>query len=94
MQVLAVNGVYAHCQGREGEQWIDIRLVGEVAPGQWLMTFLGAARSLMSDEEAAQSLSALAGLDAVLAGEADIADYFADLIGREPELPEFLRKPS
>ena len=34
----------------------------------------------------------LAALDAALAGEADLDAHFADLVNREPELPEHLRK--
>jgi hydrogenase expression/formation protein HypC len=94
MQVLAVEGNLARCTGRDGEQWIDTRLVGVPEPGQWVMTFLGAARALLCEEEATRSQAALAALDAVLAGETDVSAYFADLIGREPELPEFLRKPA
>ncbi len=92
MQVLAVADTHARCRGRDGEQSIDIRLVGEVLPGQWLLTFLGVARALLEEEDAARSQAALAALDAVMAGETDVSAYFADLIGREPELPEFLRR--
>jgi hydrogenase expression/formation protein HypC len=91
MQVLAVDGRFARCRSRNGERRIDLMLVGEVLPGQWLMTFLDAARALLSDEEAAQGNAALDALDAVLAGAEDVSAYFADLAGREPQLPDFLR---
>ena len=90
MQVLAVEGCSARCLGKDGEQLIDIRLVGDIEPGQWLMTFLGAARALLDEEEAAHSQAALAALEAAMAGETDFSAYFADLAGRAPELPEFL----
>ena len=94
MQVLSVDGRYALCQGRDGNKTIDLMLVGEVQPGQWLMTFLDAARACLSAEEAAQSLAALQALDAVLRGADDVSAYFADLVGREPQLPDFLKESS
>ncbi|QSA97329.1 HypC/HybG/HupF family hydrogenase formation chaperone [Methylococcus sp. EFPC2] len=91
MQVLAVDGRYARCAGRDGEKLVDLGLVGEVIPGQWLMTFMDTARSLLNEEEAALSNAALDALAAVLAGADDVSDYFADLTGREPQLPDFLK---
>ncbi|WP_236102384.1 HypC/HybG/HupF family hydrogenase formation chaperone [Methylotetracoccus oryzae] len=91
MQVLAVEGRWARCRGRDGDQQIDLCLVGDVQPGTWLMTFLDAARSVMTAEEAAQSSAALDALAAVLAGTDDVSTYFADLIDREPQLPDFLK---
>lgn len=71
---------------------IDTLLVGEVVPGEWLMTFLGAAREKMDEASAKRSLDALGALEAIMSGrEADIEAAFADLIGREPQLPEHLR---
>jgi hydrogenase expression/formation protein HypC len=68
MQVLAVEGRWAGCRGRYGEALIDLCLIGEVEPGQWLMTCLDAARSVMTAEAAALSSAALDALAAVLAG--------------------------
>lgn len=72
---------------------IDTMLVGEVVPGEWLMTFLGGAREKMDEASARRSLDALGALDAIMNGrEVDIAAAFADLIDREPQLPEHLRQ--
>ena len=92
MQVIAPEGFGAHCQGPEGERWIDLMLVGPQAPGTWLLTFLGAAREVIDAERAEQILAALAALGAAQAGEQDFSAFFADL-EREPQLPDFL-KPS
>lgn len=74
---------------------IDIALVGAVQPGEWLMTFLGAARERMDEQSARRSLSAIAAVNAIMAGEAvDIEAAFADLIGREPTLPAHLQTPT
>ena len=91
MQVVSVEGRWARCRGRDGDQMIDLCLVGDVQPGTWLMTFLDAARSVMTAEEAARSIAALDALAAVLAGTDDVSTYFADLIDREPQLPDFLK---
>lgn len=94
MQVLRLEGTTAWCLDRDGsEKPIDTLLVGDVRPGQWLLTFLGAARELVSAEQAERVADALGALESALAGDASQIDLaFADLINREPELPEFLRK--
>jgi hydrogenase expression/formation protein HypC len=64
-------------------------LVGDVAPGEWLMTFLGAAREKMDETARFRPLPPRA-LDALLRGEpVDLDAAFADLLAREP-LPDHL----
>lgn len=95
MQVLDVQGTQARCRGRNGEAWLDLLLVGELAPGDWVLSFLGSARERIDAERAQIVNDALDALDAVLSGRADAAHSidaaFADLIGREPQLPPHLR---
>lgn len=91
MRVIRCEGNYAICEGRNGEQQVDMLLVGEVQPGQWLLSFLGAARELLSDDDAEKINAALDGLEMALAGGSGFEAHFADLIGREPQLPDFLR---
>lgn len=94
MQVVSLEGTAAWCEGRGGRQRIDLSLVGEQAPGTWLLTFMGAAREVMTAEAARHTDRALDALEGVLAGDASgIEEAFADLIGREPVLPAHLRKP-
>lgn len=70
---------------------IDMALVGTVAPGTWLMTFLDAARETMDEESALQAVYAVRALDALLRGEpVDLDAAFADLLAREPHLPDHL----
>ncbi|MEA1648458.1 HypC/HybG/HupF family hydrogenase formation chaperone [Nitrospirillum sp. BR 11164] len=91
MQVVEAGAGQARCRSGADIHSIDTSLVGDVAPGTWLMTFLGAAREVMSAEAAQRSLAALAALDAVMRGEpADLDAAFADLIRREPRLPDHL----
>jgi hydrogenase expression/formation protein HypC len=94
MQVVAVEGAAATCRGRQGAQRIDIALLDKVAPGEWLLTFLGAARARLEADEAVRIDRALDALEAIAGGQpVDVASYFADLVGREPELPAHLRGP-
>jgi hydrogenase expression/formation protein HypC len=93
MQVIEVHETAALCEGRNGRLMINTMLVGKVEPGQWLMTFLEAAREVIDAEQAALVNDALDGLQAVAdGGEMDMERFFGDLVNREPQLPEFLRK--
>lgn len=91
MQVIAVSGLSARCRGRGNEQDVDLSLVGDVPPGTWLMVFLGSAREIITETTAQRSADALEALEMAMRGETDFDHLFADLIDREPCLPEFLR---
>lgn len=91
MQITAVDGLVARCTGRDGEHAIDISLVGDVRSGDWVMVFLGAAREVISPETAQSTLDALEALHMAMRGERDFDHLFADLVGREPQLPEHLQ---
>ena len=93
MQVIEAHENSALCEGRNGRQLINTMLLGKVEAGQWLMTFLDAGREVIDAERAALVNSALDGLQAMAdGGEVDMDVFFADLVNREPQLPEFLRK--
>lgn len=82
----------AVCTGRNGEVRLDARLCGTLAPGQWVLGFLGAVREIIDEERARLVDAALDALEGLLSGEAvDLDRHFADLAGREPQLPGFLR---
>lgn len=91
MRVVAEGEFVAECEGRGQRQRIDVRLVGSPPVGTWLLAFQGTAVRLLSAEEAAQTDAALDALDAVLAGAGNLDTHFADLVGREPQLPEHLK---
>ena len=91
MQVIEAGFGQALCRAADGDHAIDTSLVGAVEPGSWVMVFLGAAREVISEEAARQSADALAALEMVMRGDGGFEHLFADLIDREPELPEFLR---
>lgn len=90
MQIVSCSGLVAQARGRNGERRIDLMLVGEQAPGTWLLTFLDAAREVIAPETAQQINAALDGLEAAMSGE-NFEQHFADLINRTPELPPHLR---
>ena len=91
MQVVASDGSFAWCEAGNDRERLDMMLVGEQPVGTWVLAFHGAARQVLSDEEAAQAHAGRQALAAVLSGAGDIDDFFADLVGREPELPAHLR---
>jgi hydrogenase expression/formation protein HypC len=94
MQVLAVDGASADCEGRGRRERVDIALVGAVGEGEWILAHQGRAVRTLSEIEARQTEAALDALEAALAGGRDLDVFFADLAGREPELPPHLRKES
>lgn len=91
MEVVSAEGNVATCRGRFGVVRIDATLVAPVAVGEWLLTWLGSARSKLDATEAGRIDQALDALEAVERGEVDVAKYFPDLVDREPQLPEHLR---
>ena len=91
MRVVRADAGFAWCEGRGKEERIDTRLLGEAEVGTWILTYRGSAVRAMTEEEAAQTNAALEALDAVLGGASDVDRYFADLVGREPQLPPHLK---
>lgn len=91
MQVLENAHGMALCEGRGQRERLNLMLVGEQPPGTWVLAFQGSAVRVLSPEEAAATSDALDALDAVLAGAGGMDRFFADLLDREPQLPEHLR---
>lgn len=90
MQIVSVEGIAARARDGEDEALIDLSLTGPLAPGTWVLTFLGAAREVICAEEAEQIRKALGGLRALMQG-GDLGDAFADLEARPPQLPPHLQ---
>jgi len=91
MQVVESRGEQAVCLYRGQENLIDMMLVGEQPVGAWLLVFLDAAREVISEQRARQIGDALEAVRLAMAGENDFDHLFADLIDREPQLPDFLQ---
>lgn len=67
VQVIEALGDVAWVTGRDGPERLDLRLIGAVAPGDWLLAFRGAARERLAPARAAEVRAALALLEAALA---------------------------
>lgn len=93
VRIESVEGMVAQCRDRFGDlRTIDLLLVGQQPVGTWLLVFLDAARDVIDEARARMVREALEAVTAVMAGGAlDIDNAFADLIGREPQLPDFLK---
>ncbi len=91
MTVVSGDETQALCRRGEDAHSVSMLLVGAQTPGTHVLVHLGAAMRVLADEEALAIDRALTGLAAALDGNA-YEHYFADLIGRDPELPEFLRE--
>lgn len=90
VRLCAVDGAVGKADdGAGGSVVLDLSLTPEAAAGDWVLSFLGAARRRLDAEEAALILDALAAVAAVARGEA-CDDAFADLAGRAPALPPHL----
>ncbi len=92
MQVLQMQENRALCTNDNKETWVDMSLVGEQPPGSWVLVFLGSAREVLDEGRAEQITRALTAVAEVMSGKGkNIDDLFADLIEREPQLPEHLQ---
>jgi hydrogenase expression/formation protein HypC len=90
MTVLDGDAFEARCERRGETQRISMLLIGAQLPGAKVLVHLGSAMRLLDDLEASQIDDALDALNEALSGQ-NVDHRFADLIGREPELPDFLR---
>ncbi len=93
MQVVSVLSEHvAHCQGMGQQKNIDMNLVGEQPVGTWVLTFLDAAREVISEDEAKHISDALRAVDLAMNSDgAGIDNLFADIIERGPQLPPHLQ---
>lgn len=87
MRVVEPGEGHAVCEGMGERKRISTLLVGDQPSGTWLLTFLDAAREVLSEEDAARITDAVTAVNLVMRGDTDIDHLFADLIGREPPRP-------
>ena len=97
MQVVKMQESHALCEADGKQELVDMMLIGAQPKGTWILNFLGAAREVMTPEFAEQTRQALSALSNVMQDSANHNDniqidhLFADLVGREPQLPEHLQ---
>jgi hydrogenase assembly chaperone HypC/HupF len=83
VKVLEPDGFFAWCEGRNGRERINLMLTGPQEPGTWVLSFLGSAREVLSEEEAGRINIALDGMDAIMRGEAfDLEKYYPDFVSQ------------
>lgn len=91
MQIVSVEGDYAWCEGMGESKRIDMLLTGQQAVGSWVLVFMNSAREVLSEADALQITQAVQAVNLAMQGETDVEHLFADLVNREPQLPEFLQ---
>ncbi len=83
MQVVKVDGVFAWCEGRGRRERINILLLGETSPGDWVYAVHGQAREKLAEQQATEINLALDGVAAALQGETNLDAYFPDLAAHQ-----------
>jgi len=93
MQIIESQGLVAICRNDEENRHekVDMSLLGEQPEGTWVLVFMGAGREVIAPEALEQTLQARKAMAAALKGES-VDEFFADLVNREPELPDFLKQ--
>lgn len=89
LRIVECDGLRATAADGRRTEAIDLSLIGAQPVGTWVLSFLGAAREVISAEEARLIGDALAGIERLMAG-GELGDAFADLDARTPELPPHL----
>ncbi len=81
VQVTESGEFVSVCKGRNGEEQVNMMLIGKQPVGTWVLNFLGSAREVLSEKDAQNIDKALDGLSAIMSGEADIDidNYFPDI---------------
>lgn len=82
MQVKEVDGLVAWCEGRGRRERLNIILLENVSPGDWVYAVLGRAREKLTAERVTEINLALDGLQVALQGETNLDAYFPNLVTR------------
>lgn len=90
MQITAIDGIAATTTNGDVTELVDLSLTPDAKTGDWVLTFLGASREIITQDDARKISAALDGLRAVMQGE-ELGDAFADLEEKGPQLPPHLQ---
>jgi hydrogenase expression/formation protein HypC len=92
MEIIEVDGLVANCRNDEEGRYekVDLSLIGEQEVGSWIIVFMGSGREYIEPENLEQVLQSRKAMKAALEGE-NVDEFFADLVNREPQLPDFLK---
>lgn len=89
LRITEVDGTNAIASDGTRTEAVDLSLVGPQPVGTWVLNFLGAARDVLTEEDAERIGAAIAGLERVMNG-GDLGDAFCDLTDTAPALPPHL----
>ena len=73
VQVVESQEVMALCRGRNGDESVNMLLIGQQPVGTWVLSFLGWAREVIDEQHAKEIDLALDGLQKIMDG-ADTID--------------------
>lgn len=90
MTIVETDGLSALCVYGAEQRRVSVMLLSNPPVGAKVLVYIDTAVRLLDDEEARLIDDAIQGLEAALNGE-NCDRFFADLIDREPQLPEHLR---
>ncbi|MGQ0682331.1 HypC/HybG/HupF family hydrogenase formation chaperone [Bradyrhizobium sp.] len=90
MTIVETDGVSALCEYCGGQRRVSVLLLSAPPVGAKVLVYIDTAIRLLEEEEARLIGAAIEGVGAALNGE-DFDRFFADLVDREPQLPEHLR---
>jgi hydrogenase expression/formation protein HypC len=90
MQVLESDEISALCARGDEHRRVSMLLIGAQPPETHVLVHIDTAIRVLDAGEARLIEDALKGLEAAMRGE-NFDSLFADLIDREPQLPEHLR---
>jgi len=91
MKIVTIDGPVGLCEGRGRSERVNLLLVDAAAPGMWILSFLGTARRVLTEDEAREIDRAIDGLEAAFRGDVDLDAFFSDLADGVPTLPAHLR---
>ncbi|MCV6614396.1 MAG: HypC/HybG/HupF family hydrogenase formation chaperone [Cellvibrionaceae bacterium] len=94
MQIVESAPGTALCEGMGRQRQIDTQLIGEQAPGTWVLVFINSAREVISAERAEEIGAALEALAQAMANphltRQNLDPFFSDLCEGEPQKPASL----
>jgi hydrogenase expression/formation protein HypC len=81
MQVIRSGEVTALCRSRNGDETVNMLMVGSQPEGTWVLSFLGWAREILTEDHAREIDLALDGLELIMNGaeDVDIDHHFAGI---------------
>jgi len=72
IRIVEAGDLVARGVGRNGEETVNMMLIGAQPVGTWVLSHLGSAREVLSESDASIINKALDGLEAIMRGDADI----------------------